>query len=278
MTPNASVSLTKDALGNRKVRKLLLELWQLYRSGDAIKQQQVHQEYVEARRFLISTPYTTTTELRQKFWRMKHISVDTIGDMYDSVRSDSGPYWHCENCGPLIERNGRLYGLKSSVCSNHSKGAKNVSQVQTASDLRVIKRGIHLRTLIPGKPELALFKQISQVHDAHPDELLRVTLWPGIDRYDIQLQFRDEVWAIDIKDYKDPYQLGRKLTAIYGAGELRYNRGFYVFPNYRLKQRENYQQIATNAMSDVPRNISLMSDSDLCNQVEAKVSQLRRES
>ncbi len=76
---------------------------------------------------------------------------------------------------------------------------------QCTSHLLVLKRGIHLRTLIPGTTEIQLYQWLTQDGQSTTPALQQVILWPGEDRYDLQLKFlrssqRVEAWAVDVKE------------------------------------------------------------------------------
>jgi hypothetical protein len=97
--------------------------------------------------------------------------------------------------------------------------------VTPTRQLRVLRKGIHIRTHLPGIPELQLFTWLQEQHQKYPQLLVDVVLWPRIDMYDIQLRFADAVWAIDVKDHHRPHLLGRYLTGLYREGSLYWDRG-----------------------------------------------------
>ncbi|NEP83977.1 MAG: hypothetical protein F6K39_41165 [Okeania sp. SIO3B3] len=116
---------------------------------------------------------------------------------------------------------------------------------------------------------------MAEQQEAYPDQLVEVELWPGIDRYDLRLQFKDEVWSVDVKDYKDAYRLGQKIKndKLYNIGSLSWDQGFYVFPTYRQQQHANYQEYVIREASPLPSNIRIVSEQHFRELVADKLKQ-----
>lgn len=269
---SASAVIKQIVLENFQFQRLLERLQEAYDS-DAGRAQQ---EYVLLRPFLIENPYTTTEQLRKAFSKTRYISIEEVGELYEDCK-ENGPCWNCDRCGPLSEKYGQLRGIKPSACNDHRKDLPYVRRVAWERGLRRIKFGIHWRVCLPGIPEIRLFRALEQLHKEHPEYLSAVYLYPGIDRYDIQLCFGDEsVWAVDIKDYRNPYNLAPKLTSLYGEGDLRYDESFYVFPIHRLQQREDYIKILREEATALPDSTHLLSDVAFEKRVIAKIEHLRK--
>jgi hypothetical protein len=100
-------------------------------------------------------------------------------------------YWLCEQCGPLTKQYGQLRGIKPSACNDHRTELPHVQLVPWQRGLRCIAIGIHWRVCLPAISEMRLFHQWEVLCQQHPKELCSVLLWPGIDRYDLQLRFAD---------------------------------------------------------------------------------------
>lgn len=267
----ATASAKQIALENFQFQRLLERLQKVYTDSDPGAAQQ---EYVLLRRFLIEHPYTTLEELRQTFSRTRHISLEEVGELYEDCLTNA-PYWNCNRCGPLTEKYGQLKGIKPKVCNDHRKDLSYIQQIPWQRGLRRIKFGIHCRVCLPGIPEMRLFRTLEQLHEQHPNHLYVVHIYPGIDRYDLQLQFGDgSVWAVDVKDYSNPYNLAPKLIPLYSEGELRYDESFYVIPSQRLSQRENYIRILREEAIALPESTHLVSDILFERQVIAKIEQL----
>ena len=92
--------------------------------------------------------------------------------------------------------------------------------------------------------------------------LQEVELWPGIDKYDLRLTFRRSIWAVDVKDYKDPFSLGNHIQQDIRPPEQEdplWNKWFYVYPTYRELQRPNYGDCVRRIADGLPANIFIMS-------------------
>lgn len=279
----ASLATLATAIDNR-IFHMLLERLQQAALVDPVNAQS---EYVMLRRFIIEHPWTTTLNLLDTFGSMRIIRPEDVGALYEEANpnntmlfftDDQGKsgYWSCDHCGPLRVRFGKLQSIKPSVCGVHCPRPQGWHVIEPNRRTRVLKKGIHLRTHIPGIHELALYRFLLSIREAHPKLLPEVQLWPGIDRYDLQICFCDSVWAIDVKDYKDPYQLGRNLSRPYGEGNLRWDKGFYVYPSYREKQRHNYGQIARREARALSENIQIISDEQFKARVAQKIEALAR--
>jgi hypothetical protein len=268
----ATVSAKQVALENFQFQRLLERLQKAYTDSNP---ESAQQEYVLLRRFLIEHPYTTIEELRKTFSKTRFISLEEVGELYEDCLTNVS-HWNCDRCGPLTEKY-RLRGIKPSVCNDHRKNLSYVQQISWQRGLRRIKHGIHCRVCLPGIPEMRLFCALEKLHEQHPDHLCAVHVYPGIDRYDLQLHFSDGfIWAVDVKDYPNPYNLAPKLIPLYGEGELRYDEGFYVIPSRHLNQRENYIQILREEATALPESTHLLSDIVFESRVVIKIEQLQK--
>lgn len=266
---NASTAVQHAAMENYRFRQLFDRLAQ------AEDRERAEAEYVQLRSFLIDNPYTTTAALRDAFWQTSYIKPQDVGALYDDW-SEHLPRWVCDRCGPLVESGTRLRGVKPSLCNDHRRELSHVHEVSWEQGLRRVKRGVHWRVCLPGIPELRLFRFAQALHETHPQELVEVRLWPGIDRYDLQLGFGDSsIWAIDVKDIRGPEALGRKLTPLYREGLLRYDEGFYVVPVHRTRSTDGYLEAARYAAPHLPPNIHLLREPDFCARVTAKIQSLQ---
>ena len=186
-------------------------------------------------------------------------------------------FWLCEHCGPLRVKRGQLESLKRSACENHCpRQVGGWKPIDPTSQLNILRKGIHLRTYLPGIPELTMFNWLEDCQQKHSKLILSVSLWPRIDMYDLQIKFVDSVWAIDIKDHQEPHRLGQSLTGIYGEGELQWNRGFFVYPDYREKQRKHYGETIRLAMTSPLPRIEVVSEERFKEQVTAKLKSLKK--
>jgi hypothetical protein len=69
------------------------------------------------------------------------------------------------------------------------------------NDCLKLTRGLERFWFYPGRAEIRLLEKLLKLG-------LEVELYPECDRYDLRVIFPDrEVWAIDLKDYSNPYLL-----------------------------------------------------------------------
>jgi len=265
-------------------QQLAIENYQFQKLFHRLREKSDHdpelaqKEYVLLRSFLIENAYTTTTQLRQKFGtgKIQHIKAQEVGDLYNDC-DEHVAYWNCDRCGPLTEKYGRLHSIKPSACNDHRESLSYVHRITSERELRCIKRGIHLRICLPGIHELRLFHKLEALQQSHQEPLFTVLLYPGLDRYDLQLRFGDgTVWAIDVKDYRNPYQLAAKLFPVYGEGTLQYSESFYVIPNDRVLRYNNYIQIAREEATKLPASTRILSDVEFEERVTTKISSLKQ--
>jgi hypothetical protein len=238
------------------------------------------EEYTAIRKFVIIHPWTSTEQLRRQFRDLHYIRIQDVGALYQDSRSlhstllhqrsgmPEACYWNCPVCGPLYQRNNRLGSLKQNACLGRCPGPQGWQNLEPSSHPLVLKRGIHLRTLLPGTTEIQLYQWLIQ--DAQPTTpaLQQVILWPGVDRYDLQLTFRrpsqaEEVWAVDVKDYKDPFALGRHIAQDnrqVAESALEWQRWYYVYPSYREQQRSDYYACVLRAAGQLPTKVGILSE------------------
>lgn len=237
-------------------------------------------EYTAIRQYIITHPWTSTEQLRQQFRDLRHIKLQDVGALYQDSRSlhstllyrragmSEACYWNCPACGPLYQRNNRLGSIKPNACLGRCPGPQGWQNLDPVDHPLVLKRGIHLRTLIPGITEIQLYQWL--VQDAQTDipVLKQVILWPGVDRYDLQLTFqysaqKREVWAVDVKDYKDPFVLGRHIAQDnrqVSENALDWQWWYYVYPSYREQQRSDYRACVLRAAGQLPANVGILNE------------------
>ena len=188
-------------------------------------------------------------------------------------------YWHCQECGIVnIDHEHNRQGLKPDVCAVRCPGNAGWNEMPSDSNILILRSGIQRRTLIPGQPEMALYHWLSEEIRPQKPQLLDVTLYPGVDRYDIRLRFSNgEVWAIDVKDYRLPTELGAHIARNpepYSADpRSRWGRAFYVVADDR--DHAGYCDVASQeaGLVNYP-NIKLLSMRNFKRAVEAKIWEL----
>lgn len=272
LSNTATSVLQQISVENHSFKKLIEQLQAIAQENPDDAQH----EYVLLRSFLINHPYVTTDMLREQFSTTRCISPQQVGVLYD----DCVPgklYWNCTQCGPLIEKDGQLRGIRPVICNDHRPDLSNVQRIEWVRGLRRLRPGLHWRTCLPGISEMSVFKLIEQLHKQYPDQLCNFSLWPGIDRYDLQARFSDHtVWAVDIKDHQNPYSLAKHLGPLYREGALHYDEGFYVIPMRQIARQHNYLRIARAKADNLPSDLHLVSEDVFEERVVAKIEILQK--
>ncbi len=189
-------------------------------------------DYVRLRRFLIEHPLTTVAALQEAFQDARFMRVPEVGDLYEPA--GPGPHWHCRHCGPLHRADGDLRGIRPQLCADHLSGSAALLPGPAGpSEVLRLRTGHLWRVCLPGKPELALYGELMDLHQQHSKRLAAPTLWPGLDQYDLRLSWLPDGthWAVDVKDQQNPRLLGQSLAPLRAQNNLGYDRAFYVVPD-----------------------------------------------
>jgi hypothetical protein len=257
-------------------KKFISVLDKLRNINDDINRELAQHEYISFRRFIIENPYTSVRKIRGKFFNAKYISTEDVGVLYEECDKNR-IYWYCDRCGILTEKYGKLKGIKPRLCGNHHREQSYVHQVKWETDLYRLKDGIHQRVCFPGIPELDLYSALEELSQQHPNYLQQVKLYPGLDRYDLQLYFGDQsVWAIDFKDVRYPYKLAKNLKPLYGEGSLHHDLSFYVISDRCINDSPDYLEIARKTAKNLPAETHLMSDKAFRSKVSNKIAELKK--
>lgn len=232
-------------------------------------------EYTTIRKYITTHPWTDGTQLR-KALRTVSVKIQDVSALYHDARTlgstllyrrpdmKEASYWNCPLCGPLYQRHNQLGSIKPNACAGRCPGPQGWESKDPADYPWVLKRGIHLRTYIPGTTEIALYSWLTQ--DVQPTKpvLKSVVLWPGVDRYDLQLTFPGVVWAIDVKDYKDPLMLGKYIAQdkrdMSQYPSLDWQQWYYVYPSYRERQGPDYHARVVRSAGKLPSNVAIISE------------------
>ena len=227
--------------------------------------------YVQVRSFLIEHSWTTHDQLREQ----PLAAHRELREFYEEIPSlPLNELIVCERCGLLEWREGDWQGIKPGFCSDHGSGSPYIHSIPASPDLYRLKRGIHLRTFLPGRLELALFTLAEDAQAAFPNYLLAVERYPGLDTYDLRLTFSDgEIWAVDAKDHPQPERLASQLQPLYGEGDLAYTHAFYVIPDAHMDDA-NYREHLERAAGALPTNLSITSVSTFQQRMEEKLKRL----
>jgi hypothetical protein len=197
--------------------------------------------YRAFRALLIRQPVLTAFELQQ------HLMRPELDILREHVKAAYAPaplaavvdgHYHC--CGTchnlLLQTTSGQLECEDERCRSKPTAGRTIPYREEVVWLR---RGLRRFIAAPGRAELQLSEKLEELG-------LQVELWPGLDSYDLRVTFADaEVWAVDVKDWANPFLLGRKVEPL--PKEPPWNRAFFVVPDERLQQRADYIRAFQNA-------------------------------
>lgn len=197
------------------------------------------QIYTKFRRFIIEHPVLSNQEFveaKGSFGLGVGLS-DLLDECYEPVPSCyelEGNFYACPYCHALAGVNPQGQVIANSSCNRCPPGRRLKRKVKLPSDCLKLKRGIERFWFYPGRAEIQLFKKLVDLG-------LSVELYPECDRYDLKITFESgEVWALDLKDYFNPYLLVRNLGDEPIPSEPSWDVAYIVIPAERKKDRPAY--------------------------------------
>ncbi len=272
----ADTSYFQDEINQAGIRKIL----DLYRP----EAETFGYAYVAVRRFLIENPVTTLAQIQQRLGALPLLRNKTVAEFYEPEEdfldraSYQRQFWRCPHCGNILNWvEGAPRCARHSICGRLTADYRARTPVTPTGDLLRLKRSVAQRVCVPGLPEVQLYDWACE-QQAKDTGLLDVTLWPGVDRYDLRLVFSDNTaWAIDVKDYADPTNLARQILgkSFYNMDPFRWDEGYYVFPQYRLEWNRSYVELFNRAAS-LPDSIVGLGMLEFRQRVQRKISMLSR--
>jgi hypothetical protein len=221
--------------------------------------------YVAFRSLLITAPALTALELQQQCIRPELLRLaDVLRDSY--LQAPSG--WanndvftccaHCHNLLIPLATGG--YVCETETC-RYESGSLLGRRIAAHETPMWLARGLRRFVAGPGRAEQRLASAVVALE-------LRVELWPALDRYDLRITLPDgSVWAIDVKDWANPYLLARRLQTL--PRDPPWNRAFIVIPNHRLKQRRDYLRALRKACTNT--SFTIMSERDLLSALKKQI-------
>lgn len=191
--------------------------------------------YTKFRACLIQRPVMTTLELQEA---KRDFSSSTLREMfsmaYEAVPLSAavdGQYGCCARCGGLMLRLSDNMSEDDAgfVCENEQCRLLGTlpEEFKTADEgVLWLSAGLRRYVARPGIPEILLKKELKAIG-------AEVDMWPNFDAYDLRARVGNEIWAIDVKDWANPFLLAQN------AGPIRrtphWDRAFYVFPDERQR-------------------------------------------
>ena len=216
---------------------------------EACSQLRNPQVYAHCRRFLIEHPICTQDELEgltsvlpgNSLPRLLLSAYEDIPNHFVVGRSIAA----CPHCGWTIRWTiERKPFCVTSLCNSVIQTRPNVRAVITSSLGRLLrlKRGLQMYVGVPGLSELQLTKELAKMKGVETE------LWPEFDAYDLKITFKGtgEVWAIDVKDYRNPTRLAREVKPF--RADPPWDQAFYAFPQHRRSR--GYMEAFRNLRPD----------------------------
>jgi hypothetical protein len=251
-SPNVEDELTE--------RKFFLDVLSTCKNAEA------PETYVAFRRLLISHPVLTELELQQHNIDPNLVLLaEQMQVAYQEAPIAyciNGLFHCCSSCGNLLlqKKDGDL------ICeNNHCRVTgkyKSGREIKETEGVRCLKRGIKRFIAVPGLAELRLEKKLQKLG-------LQVELWPNFDSYDLRIVFPNgEAWAVDVKDWANPFLLARHVEPIPNAPP--WTQAYFVFPNERKKQRSDYVRAFRNHCQILNKQTKAMFEQDFLKQVKLK--------
>lgn len=221
-----------------RIATILLQRCQAHPQGAQI--------YTKFRRFIVEHPVLSNQELveaKGNFGLGIGLS-DLLEECYEIAPlcyQLEGNFYACPYCHALaaVDR-GQAMGfaqpkaIANPNCNRCPPGRRLKKKVKLSQDSLKLKRGIERFWFYPGRAEIRLYDKLTELG-------LEVELYPDRDRYDLRVTLPDgKVWALDLKDYSNPYLLLKRLGDEPIPKDPPWNEAYIVIPNERKKERPAY--------------------------------------
>ncbi len=204
------------------------------------------ENYTRVRRFIIENPIITLEKRRDMSLELADTPAarEAFQFAYEEITEDC---YRCPSCGWTMTKGKYGCSCHSIHCTDmHPDLTEDQKLDISASGLYRLKKGIMRYFAAPGRLEL-------EIADFCQKKKLNRTLWPQMDRYDVEIEFSDgEVWEIDAKAYRNPFALRNKLQKDNGLPEGPYAKGFVVVPSEYTANQKNYTAVVNRALADQP--------------------------
>ncbi len=232
------------------------------------------ESYVAFRRLLIEKPVLTDLELVETslapvFERL----TEQLKGAYTRAsiaHAVDGSFYCCPVCDNLLLRtnDGKL------ICENERCRAKRKSRsdrkIPQKDGVLWLRREIRRFIMLPGQAELRLANRLKTLG-------LQVDLWPSFDLYDLRVTFPNgEAWAVDVKDWANPFLLGRSVKPI--PQDSTWTQAYFVFPNERCQRRSgrsDYIRAFKNHCTILNKQTRAACEQNFITQVKRKLKQVK---
>jgi hypothetical protein len=223
--------------------------------------------YTAFRMLLVRQPAISAIDLqRAKMNPQLRALASELGEAYTPAPPSAivdGSFQLCAHCGSLLLRiDNNTFQCENERCRLRGYRVGNMLDAQTG--VLWLTGGLRRYVSQPGLAEIELQNELQALG-------IEVEMWVNFDAYDLRITLGNEVWAIDVKDWANPFLLASH------AGPIRrtpsWNRAFYIFPDERQQQRSDYLRAFENYW-DRPSNTDALMHSDFLKLVRKKMEQL----
>jgi hypothetical protein len=266
---NAELDSDESLLFLREPTEIAIELAEAFGGSELSQQQskiaailfqkcQAHERgaelYTQFRRFIIEHPVLSNREFvdAKGLFGLGVGLADLLDQCYEpapSCYAFQDNFYACPYCRALTSVD-RGEVIANPNCNRCPPGRRLKRKMKLPNDCLKLTRGLERFWFYPGRAEIRLLEKLLKLG-------LEVELYPECDRYDLRVIFPDrEVWAIDLKDYSNPYLLVKQLGEEPIPADPAWDVGYIVIPVERKKERPAYlKELKSKWRSPVVRPI-----------------------
>lgn len=231
----------------------------------------IQDTYVAFRTLLIQHPVLTALEFQQKNIDPALIPVGaSLREAYIPAPASAlvdGHYSCCPHCGNLLVRTDKnALQCEEERCRRMPSGPVGRT-IPAYEDVVWLKRGLRRFVAAPGRSELRLAERLRQIGVA-------IELWPTFDRYDLRVLFPNaEAWAVDVKDWANPFLLARSVRTIPTTPS--WSRASFVFPDERIAERSDYTRAFRTSCPLLNQTMHALSERDFLKAARKRLRELQ---
>lgn len=225
------------------------------------------EDYVKFRRKISENPYMKIQNIMTWSIDKRNCCAAELFKMaYEEIplaAIQDGQCYQCSHCGWIVEWRNGIAHCDSPLCREYTDNFRKIISIKEGSkSIYRLKRGLHRYIAKPAIHELALEKKLIKLG-------VQVELWPNYDAYDLKVVFPDgEVWAVDVKDWSNPYLLAKSITSF--SEEPVWDKAYYVVPQYRKKHCSDYKKIFKNNVVKLDK-VYMEMEREFLNKVKDKL-------
>lgn len=194
--------------------------------------------YTKFRQFIIEHPVLSHQELisaKGNFGLGIGLSdlLEACYEMAPLCYQLQGNFYACPYCYALAAVDGQQ-AIANPNCNRCPPKRRLKKKIKLDNDSLKLKPGIERFWFYPGRAEIRLYEKLTKLG-------LHVELYPACDSYDLRITFTDgKVWALDLKDYSNPYLLVKRLGDQPIPTTPPWDEAYIVIPHERKKNRPAY--------------------------------------